>query len=130
MPEKRKPGKSPSGRGRNYTPLREVVHCALQGAVSAAAPVGADDFRRFSICFNHHRGKGQLRCPAPFPCAGFASYPFVGLSPKNPLRCRLLSGNKFYNFILIKMESVLDIYNSYAIMKAWKANFPSERRFA
>lgn len=43
---------------------------------------------------------------------------------------RLFSGNKFYNFILIKMESVLDIYNSDAIMKVWKANFPSERRFA
>ena len=43
---------------------------------------------------------------------------------------RLFSGNKFYNFILMKMESVLDICNSYAIMKSWKANFPSERRFA
>ena len=42
MPEKRKPGKSPSERGRNYTPLGEVVHCALPGAVSAAAPVGAE----------------------------------------------------------------------------------------
>ena len=42
MTEKRKPGKSPSERGRNYTPLREVVHCALPGAVSAAAPVGAE----------------------------------------------------------------------------------------
>ena len=31
MAEKRKPGKSPSGRGRNYTPLREVVHCACRG---------------------------------------------------------------------------------------------------
>ena len=47
MPEKRKPGKSPSERGRNYTPLWEVVHCALRTA---------DDFRRFSICSNHHRG--------------------------------------------------------------------------
>jgi len=27
---------------RNYTPLRKVVHCALPGAVSAAAPVGAE----------------------------------------------------------------------------------------
>ncbi len=32
MAEKQKPGKSPSERGRNYTPLREVVHCALPGA--------------------------------------------------------------------------------------------------
>ena len=32
MAEKQKPGQSPSERGRNYTPLREVVHCALPGA--------------------------------------------------------------------------------------------------
>jgi hypothetical protein len=38
----RSAGKSPSERGRNYTPLREVVHCALPGAVSAAAPVDAE----------------------------------------------------------------------------------------
>ena len=42
MPEKRKAEKLPSERGRNYTPLRKVVHCALPGAVSAAAPVGAE----------------------------------------------------------------------------------------
>ena len=57
MAEKRKPGKSPSGRGRNYTPLKEVVHCALPGGVLRTA----DDFRRFSICSNHHRGS----CPSP-----------------------------------------------------------------
>ena len=38
--EKQKPEKLPSERGRNYTILREVVHCALRTA---------DDFRRFSI---------------------------------------------------------------------------------
>ena len=32
MPEKRKAEKLPSERGRNYTPLRKVVHCALPGA--------------------------------------------------------------------------------------------------
>ena len=42
MPEKRKAEKLPSERGRNYTPLGEVVHCALPGAVSAAAPVGEE----------------------------------------------------------------------------------------
>ena len=48
MAEKRKSGKFPSERGRNYTPLREVVHCALPGGVLRTA----DDFRRFPICSN------------------------------------------------------------------------------
>ena len=42
MPEKRKPGKSPSERGRNYTPLREVVHCALPGASCAQQMISTD----------------------------------------------------------------------------------------
>ncbi len=42
MPEKRKPGKSPSERGRNYTPLREVVHCALPGASCGQQMISVD----------------------------------------------------------------------------------------
>ena len=42
MAEKRKPGKSPSGRGRNYTPLREVVHCALPGASCGQQMISVD----------------------------------------------------------------------------------------
>ena len=72
--------KSPSGRGRNYTPLREVVHCALRTA---------DDFRRFSICSNHHRGS------YPSPALAYASYPFVDLPPGIILRCKLFPSDKF-----------------------------------
>ncbi len=42
MAEKRKPGKSPSERGRNYTPLREVVHCALPGASCGQQMISVD----------------------------------------------------------------------------------------
>ena len=42
MAEKRKPGKSPSGRGRNYTPLWEVVHCALPGASCGQRMISVD----------------------------------------------------------------------------------------
>jgi len=42
MPEKRKPGKSPSERGRNYTPLRKVVHCALPGASCGQRMISVD----------------------------------------------------------------------------------------
>ncbi len=42
MPEKRKPGKSPSERGRNYTPLGEVVHCALPGASCGQRMISVD----------------------------------------------------------------------------------------
>ena len=92
MPEKRKPGKSPSERGRNYTPLGEVVHCALPGAVSAAAPVGAEPTstgrcapcgqQMISVDFNLlQSSQGKL----PFPSAGSASYSFVDLLPESLL---------------------------------------------
>ncbi len=42
MAEKRKPGKSPSERGRNYTPLWEVVHCALPGASCGQQMISVD----------------------------------------------------------------------------------------
>ena len=124
MTEKRKPGKFPSERGRNYTPLREVVHCALPGVsplpllhsvsvVAKRVPSAhgngrrrtnvywtlcalrtADDFRRFPICPNHHRGSCPVSTPlravqgkrpldVVHPCAGSASYPFVDLPTKN-----------------------------------------------
>ena len=63
------------------TVLRGSVALRPDGSVLRTA----DDFRRFPICSNHHRGRGQLRCPAPFPfpCAGSASCPFVALPPEN-----------------------------------------------
>ena len=42
MPEKRKAEKLPSERGRNYTPLREVVHCALPGASCGQQMISVD----------------------------------------------------------------------------------------
>ena len=74
MEEKRKPGKSPSERGRNYTPLREVVHCALPGASPLLRrpeqQMISVDFQSAPII------TGELH----FPCAGSASYPFVELN--------------------------------------------------
>ena len=48
MPKKQKPEKLPSERGRNYTPLREVVHCALLGA-SCGQQMISVDFQSASI---------------------------------------------------------------------------------
>lgn len=49
---------SPSGRGRNYTPLgKKWCNCALPGGVLRTA----DDCHGFSIRSNHHRGKFPLR---------------------------------------------------------------------
>ncbi len=42
MPEKRKAEKLPSERGRNYTPLRKVVHCALPGASCGQRMISVD----------------------------------------------------------------------------------------
>ncbi|EOS44621.1 hypothetical protein [uncultured Oscillibacter sp.] len=42
MPEKRKAEKLPSERGRNYTPLRKVVHCALPGASCGQQMISVD----------------------------------------------------------------------------------------
>ena len=42
MPEKRKAEKLPSERGRNYTPLGEVVHCALPGASCGQQMISVD----------------------------------------------------------------------------------------
>lgn len=42
MPEKRKAEKLPSERGRNYTPLGEVVHCALPGASCGQRMISVD----------------------------------------------------------------------------------------
>ena len=41
-PSERGPGKSPSERGRNYTPLGEVVHCALPGASCGQRMISVD----------------------------------------------------------------------------------------
>ncbi len=49
----------------------------------------ADDFRRFSICSNHHRGS------YPSPALAYASYPFVDLPPGIILRCKLFPSDKF-----------------------------------
>ncbi len=56
----------------------------------AGSPLqGADDFRRFSICSNHHRGSFTSSALAA------ASYPFVDLPPGNTLRCKLFPSSKF-----------------------------------
>ena len=54
----------------------------------AGSPLqGADDFRRFSICSNHHRGSYTS------PALAAASYPFVDLLTGNTLRCKLFPAN-------------------------------------
>ena len=50
-----------------------------------------DDFHRFLICSNQHRGSDT------FPALAAASYLFADLSPRNTLRCMLFLFSKFYN---------------------------------
>ena len=71
MAEKRKPGKSPSGRGRNYTPLKEVVHCALPGGVLRTA----DDFQSAPI----------ITGEAALPLRWLRQLPLCGLATQNLL---------------------------------------------
>ena len=86
MTEKRKPGKSPSERGRNYTPLREVVHCALPGASCGQRMISVD-FQSAPII----TGEATLplrwlppatllwTCRTESPCAASCFHPFVEL---------------------------------------------------
>jgi hypothetical protein len=67
----------------------------------AGSPLqGADDFRRFSICSNHHRESYTS------PALAAASYPFVDLLTGNTLRCKLFPSNKFYNRPLYFSETM------------------------
>ena len=67
----------------------------------AGSPLqGADDFRRFSICSNHHRGSYTS------PALAAASYPFVDLLPENTLRYKLFPFSKFYNRPLYFSETM------------------------
>jgi len=77
-----------------------------------------------AVASNHHRGRYAS------PALAVASYPFVDLPPGNTLRCKLFPADKFYNFMMSKMESVLDILRGCAILKKRKVNFPSGRRLA
>ena len=79
MPEKRKPGKSPSERGRNYTPLGEVVHCALPGASCGQRMISVD-FQSVPII------------------TGEATLPLRWLTPATPLwTCRPQIFQKVYS---------------------------------
>ena len=64
MAEKQKPGQSPSERGRNYTPLREVVHCALPGA----SPLLRRPEQQMISCSELNQG-----CEKSISCSGFLS---------------------------------------------------------
>ena len=70
---------------------RAQLYTGRAGALRpAGSPLqGADDFRRFSICSNHHRGSYTS------PALAAASYPFVDLPPGNTLRCKLFPFSKF-----------------------------------
>jgi len=61
------------------------------------------------------------------PALAAASYPFVDLPSGDTLRCKLFPADKYIKFQK-EMESTLDIYRLFDIMKARKANFPLERR--
>ena len=92
-------------RRTQCTNLWVVYNCALSefldraqlyttSGSGALRPAGgvlrtADDFRRFSICSNHHRGS------YPSPALAYASYPFVDLPPGIILRCKLFPSDKF-----------------------------------
>lgn len=56
----------------------------------AGSPLqGADDFRRFSICSNHHRGSYTS------PALACASYPLVDLPSGDTLLRKLFPSDKF-----------------------------------
>jgi len=56
----------------------------------AGSPLqGADDFHRFPIRSNYHRGSYTS------PALAAASYPLVDLPPENNLLCKLLPASKF-----------------------------------
>lgn len=59
----------PYGVGRNYTPVKPV-RCVLLKAPCREQ----NDFRRFSVCPNHYRGRYTS------PALSAASYPFCGLA--------------------------------------------------
>ena len=91
------------------TPLKEgaTIH-HLKGSVlrPAGSPLqGADDFRRFPIRSNHHRGSYTS------PALAAASYPLVDLPPENTLLCKLLPVNKF-------SEKLFPFGSWYSIMKS------------
>lgn len=82
--EKRKAGKLPSGRGRNYTPLREVVHCALPGA-SCGQQMISVDFQSAPI----------ITGEATLPLRWLRQLPLCGLAALKALRCNLFPSDKF-----------------------------------
>ena len=105
MAEKRKPG-PPSERGRNYTPLREVVHCALPGAVSAAAPVGAEP-----------TSTGRCApCGQQMISVDFQSAPIITGEARLPLRwlCQLplcgLATRNLLTLLAISVRQVLKVW--------------------
>ena len=81
---------------------RAQLYTGRAGALRpAGSPLqGADDFRRFSICSNHHRGSYTS------PALAAASYPFVDLLPENTLRYKLFPFSKFYNRPLYFSETM------------------------
>ena len=97
MPEKRKPGKSPSERGRNYTPLREVVHCALPGA-SCGQQMISVDFQSAPII------TGEATLPLRWLC----QLPFCGLATRNHLALQAVPVRQVFRnpAILFQWDSV------------------------
>ena len=74
MPEKRKAEKLPSERGRNYTPLRKVVHCALPGASCGQRMISVD-FQSAPI----------ITGDATLPLRWLRQLPLCGLAARNYL---------------------------------------------
>ena len=94
MAETRKPGQSPSERGRNYTPLGEVVHCALPGASCGQQMISVD----------------------------FQSAPIITGDATLPLRwlrqlplCRLAARN----YLALQTISVRQVFRNSAILFQW-----------
>ena len=84
----------PYGVGRNYTPVKPV-RCVLLKAPCREQ----NDFRRFSVCPNHYRGRYTS------PALAAASYPFVDLPPGNTLRRKLFPSSKFTIHLFQKVTS-------------------------
>ena len=105
--------KSPDSRnGKNSRktesrkiPLWKRAQLYTTSGSGALRPAGgvlrtADDFRRFSICSNHHRGSYTS------PALAYASYPFVDLPDRITLRCKPFPSDKISEIQLYFFDGI------------------------
>ena len=86
--------KPPSERGRNYTPLREVVHCALPGASC-----------RQQMIFTNFQSAPIITRESTLPLRWLRQLPLCGLATRKSFRKHISSSKlKLYNSVSDKSE--------------------------